>query len=79
MQGLVPTVLLGEWELECLLFDRDSIARPVPTLFMANREASRKALDGHDKRVFQDSSVVAPLIAHHLHHTASLPVERGRG
>ncbi len=59
MQGLVPTVLLGEWELECLLFDRDSIASPAPTLFMANREVSREALDSHDKRLFQDSTIVA--------------------
>jgi hypothetical protein len=41
----IPTVKLGSWPMNCQLFDGDTLAGPVPTLFSEDADATLGALN----------------------------------
>ena len=50
----VPTVLLSSWPLDCLMFNGDLAAGPVPTLFTEDEQASLDALSENVARAHAD-------------------------
>jgi hypothetical protein len=50
----IPVINLGQWPLEASLFEGDSTAGPVPTLFSEDPEAARSALEANVAKAHQD-------------------------
>jgi hypothetical protein len=55
----VPTVPLCSWTLDAALFDGDSTAGPIPTLFAEDPDASRMALGTNIEKVHHDYQRIA--------------------
>jgi hypothetical protein len=41
----IPTVKLASWPMNCQMFDGDTLAGPVPTLFSEDADATLGALN----------------------------------
>ena len=50
----VPTMLLMSWGLDCQMFEGDSVAGPIPTLFGEDIIASKSAISANPERAFSD-------------------------
>ena len=47
-------MLLMSWGLDCLMFEGDSVAGPIPTLFGEDINASKSAISANSERAFSD-------------------------
>ena len=47
-------MLLMSWGLDCLMFEGDSVAGPIPTLFGEDITASKAAISANSERAFSD-------------------------
>ena len=47
-------MLLMSWGLDCLMFEGDSVAGPIPTLFGEDIIASKSAISANPERAFSD-------------------------
>ena len=50
----VPTIKLGEWGLDCNLWDGDILAGPVPTLFADTPDVAADALKSDHGKAHYD-------------------------
>ena len=47
-------MLMMSWGLDCLMFEGDSVAGPIPTLFGEDITASKAAISANSERAFSD-------------------------
>ena len=50
----VPTMLIQSWSLDCQMFEGETVAGPVPTLFGEDPTASVAAISKNTERAFTD-------------------------
>ena len=54
----IPTQLVASWPLSCTMFDGDSLAGPVPTLFAEDTEEALEAISTDPVKAHYDISKI---------------------
>ena len=55
----VPTMMLSSWDLECSLYDGETTAGPVPTLFAEEVEVAKEAITADPSKAHSDYLKIA--------------------